>query len=177
MAQKRRGCLAIFFPRKGVNPETVALSSAAERLPLAFPYRPRKSMLSAAELVFYNVLKTAIGARFVILLKVGVSDLCEITSREVNQAAFNRIAAKRVDFVLCDPITLAPAVAIELDDSTHYRRDRAERDAFVNEVFRVIGVALIRHRVQSSYDPAALARWIDASLPPPSTRRPLRPAS
>ena len=74
MAQKR-GCLAIFFPRKGVNPETVALSSAAERLPLAFPYRPRKSMLSAAELVFYNVLKTAIGARFVILLKVGVSDL------------------------------------------------------------------------------------------------------
>ena len=104
MAQKRRGCLAIFFPRKGVNPETVALSSAAERLPLAFPYRPRKSMLSAAELVFYNVLKTAIGARFVILLKVGVSDLCEITSREVNQAAFNRIAAKRVDFVLCDPV-------------------------------------------------------------------------
>ena len=175
MAQDRRGCLAVFFPRKGVNREIVALSAAAEKLPVAFPYAPRKSMLTAVELAFYNVLKEAVDDRFVILLKVGLSDLCEITSREVNQAAFNRISSKHVDFVLCDPVTLAPVVAIELDDSTHYRRDRADRDAFVDKLFRTIGVALIRHRVQARYDADALARWIDASLPP--SRRPLRPAS
>ncbi len=70
-----------------------------------------------------------------------------------------------VDFVLCDPVTLAPVVAIELDDLTDYPRDRADRDAFVNQLFRVIGVALIRQRVQVTYDPDAIARWIDAALP------------
>jgi uncharacterized protein DUF2726 len=137
---------------------------------LSFPYR-RKSLLSPAELAFYNVLKAAVGDRFIILLKVGVRDLCEITRREVNQAAFNRVAAKRVDFVLCEQVTLHPVVAIDLDDATRLDRDRAKRDIFMNELFRVIGVALIRHRVQVAYDPAALERWVDSALAT------LRPAS
>src|SRR5438094_2936026 len=93
-----------------------------------FPFR-RKSVLSPVELEFYNVLKLAVSDRFLILLKVGVRDLCEITNRDVNQAAFNRVADDKMDFVLCDQATLAPVVAIELDDSTLYPRDRAERDA------------------------------------------------
>jgi hypothetical protein len=147
----------------------------------SFPYR-RKSLLSPAELEFYNVLKLAVGDRFLILLKVGVRDLCEITHREVNQAAFDRLAAEQMDFVLCDQTTLAPVVAIELDDSTLYARDRAERDAFMKELFRVIGVALIHQRVQMGYDPAAIARWVDAALArsggaAPQSPTPLRPAS
>jgi len=129
----------------------------------SFPYR-RKSLLSPAELEFYNVLKLAVGDRFLILLKVGLRDLCEITNREVNQVAFDRLAAEQMDFVLCDQTTLAPMVAIELDDSTLYARDRAERDAFMNELFRVIGVALIHQRVQARYDPMAIARWVDAAV-------------
>ena len=137
---------------------------------VSFPFR-RKSLLSAAELAFYNVLKTAVGDRFVILLKVSVGDLCELTKQAANRAAFNRIATKQIDFVLCDHTTLAPVVAIELDDSTSLPRDRAQRDAFVNELFRTIGVALINQRVQSRYDPAAIERWVDAALAR------LRPAS
>jgi hypothetical protein len=148
---------------------------------LSFPFR-RKSLLSPAELVFFNLLKTAVGDRFVILLKVGVPDLCEITTREKNKAAFNQVADKQIDFVLCDQTTLAPVVAIELDDSTLYARDRAERDTFMKELFRVIGVALIHQRVQTGYDPAAIARWVDAALArsggaAPQSPTPLRPAS
>jgi hypothetical protein len=138
--------------------------------------------LSPAELEFYNVLKLAVGDRLLILLKVGVRDLCEITHREVNQGAFDRLADEKMDFVLCDQTTLAPVVAIELDDSTLYARDHAERDAFMKELFRVIGVSLIHQRVQMGYDPAAIARWVDAAqtrpggAAPPSPT-PLRPAS
>jgi hypothetical protein len=137
--------------------------------------------LSPAELEFYNVLKLAVGDRFLILLKVGVRDLCEITHREVNQAAFDRLADEKMDFVLCDQTTLAPVIAIELDDSTLYARNRAERDTFMKELFRVIGVALIHQRVQMGYDPAAIARWVDAALArsggAPQAPKPLRPAS
>src|SRR5256885_2904845 len=132
----------------------------------SFPYR-RKSLLSPAELEFYNVLKLAVGDGFLILLKVGVRDLCEITNREVNHSAFNRVAAEQMDFVLCDLTTLAPVVAIELDDSTLYPRDRAERDTFMKELFRVIGVALIHQRVQARYDPVAVGRWVDAAAARP----------
>jgi len=110
-----------------------------------------------------------------------VRDLCEITKGVVNQAAFNRVADEKMDFVLCDQATLAPVVAIELDDSTLYPRDRAERDAFMKELFRVIGVSLIHQRVQAHYDPAAITRWVDAALArsggaAPTTPTPLRPA-
>ena len=146
----------------------------------SFPYR-RKSLLSPAELEFYNVLKLAVGDRFLILIKVGLRDLCEITNREVNQVAFDRLAAEQMDFILCDQTTLAPVVAIELDDSTLYARDRAARDTFMKEFFRVIGVALIHQRVQMGYEPAAISRWIDAAQPrpggaAPQSPTPLRPA-
>src|SRR5438105_1342592 len=182
MADEKRGCLGFLFPRAVASVDRTTITSVLSKVaPPSFPYR-RKSLLSPAELAFYNVLKLAVGDRFLILLKVGVRDLCEITNREVNQAAFNRIAAKHVDFVLCDQVTLAPVVAIELDDSTHYRRDRAERDAFMNELFRVIGLALIHQRVQMGYDPGAIERWVDAALArlgpaAPHSPAPLRPAS
>ena len=166
--EKRRWFGFVFPPGDGSGS---ALTSIAAKVgPISFPYR-RKSLLSGAELVFYNALKDAVGDRFLILLKTSVRDLCEITHRDVNQAAFNRVAAKQVDFVLCDKATLAPVVAIELDDSSHYERHSADRDAFMNELFRVIGVALIRHRVQATYDAAAIERWVDSALAR------LRPAS
>ena len=148
---------------------------------ISFPFR-RKSLLSPAELAFYNVLKTAVGDRFVILLKVSVRDLCELTKQASNQAAFNRVANRQIDFVLCDQSTLAPVVAIELDDSTKLPRDLAERDVFLNELFRVIGVGLIRHRVQPGYNPDAIAQWVEAAVrrshgTAPLSPKPLRPAS
>jgi uncharacterized protein DUF2726 len=169
VADEKRGWLGL--PGRAAEPARSVISAIASKVaPISFPYR-RKSLLSPAELAFYNALKAAVGDRFIILLKVGVRDLCEITHQEVKQAAFNRVAAKQVDFVLCDQTTLSPVVAIELDDSTNLPRDRAERDVFMNELFRVIGVALIRHRVQTVYDTAAIDRWVQAALAR------LRPAS
>ena len=44
------------------------------------------------------------------------------------QAWRNRIHAKHIDFVLCDPGNLQPILCIELDDPSHNRPDRIERD-------------------------------------------------
>jgi uncharacterized protein DUF2726 len=180
VAREKRGWFGFVFPSVGAGGSAIQ-SVAAKIGPITFPYR-RKSLLSPTELVFYNVLKEAIGDRFLILLKVGVRDLCEITNGELNHSAFNRVAAEQMDFVLCDLASLIPVVAIDLDDSTLYPRDRAERDSFMNDLFRVIGVSLIRQRVQARYDPAAIARWVDAAASRPGgaapvSPRPLRPAS
>ena len=139
-------------------------------------------MLTAAELAFYNVLLEAIAGRFVVLLKVGILDLFEITNRALDQKALRGLGSTRVDFLLCDRAKLRPLVAIELDDATQLPREHAERDALMTGVLRTVGVALIRQRVQASYDAETISRWIDAAMPrspgPTSfSDTPLRPAS
>lgn len=117
MAPEKRGWFGQLFPGAGEG-RSVITSIASKVGPIKFPYR-RKSLLSPVEIAFYNVLRAAVEDRFVILLKVGVRDLCEITHRHVNPAAFNRVATRQVDFVLCDQTTLSPVVAIELDASVN----------------------------------------------------------
>jgi hypothetical protein len=143
-------------------------------------FRGRGSVLSGPELLFYEALKEAVGDEFVILLKVGLLDLCEIAHREVDRKRVEQLATQNADFALCDRTTLAPVVAIELDDAKIYGRERAEREAVVDEFFRVIGVTLIRQRVQTAYDPAGIGRWVRAAASrsrPPLPSAPLRPAS
>ena len=169
-----------FFGARGRTDPTSASAGLHKASPFTFPYRGRRSVLSGPELDFYQALKDAVAGDYVILLKVGLLELCEITSQEVNTGAVDQLASKHVDFVLCDPSTLAPVVAIELDDSRHYGRERAEREGFIDEFFRVIGVALIRQRVQPSYDRGGLASWVHAAAlrsRPHVPTEPLRPAS
>ena len=40
-----------------------------------------------------------------------------------------------MDFVICDNRTLQPRLVVELDDATHKRNDRTDRDKFVDSAF------------------------------------------
>jgi hypothetical protein len=77
---------------------------------------------------------------------------------------FNRISAKHVDFLLCDPSDVSPVLAIELDDATHERADRRRRDAFLDEAFASAGLPLARFRAGTAYDPAQLADEIAEAI-------------
>ncbi len=142
--------------------------------PTAFPYRLRDDFLSAAELSFCQVLRTVVGSRMQICPKVGLGDLffAETGDRQKNRAFANRIDRKHVDFVLCEPQTLRPLVAVELDDRSHEREDRQQRDAFVEGVFAAAGLPLVRVPVRSGYPP-----WeLEAKLAPYLTRVAVPPA-
>ena len=55
-----------------------------------------------------------------------------------------------------DLLTLKPVLVIELDDRSHQRVDRQERDAFVEELFQSTGIPLLRIRTTAAYDPFAI---------------------
>lgn len=124
-------------------------SSARGRATL--PYQRRVTFLSPAEITYYRMLQMIYGDRFVIMAHVRVLDLCDVVDRDFNQAALTKIDRRRVDFVLCDPKTFSPVVAIELDDASHDTPYRRRGDAFLDEVFRVIGLRLVRQRVRLEY--------------------------
>jgi very-short-patch-repair endonuclease len=97
---------------------------------------------------------------------VRIADLIAVTSsnRSARAKVFWSIAAKHVDFVLADHETLRPRIAIELDDSSHRRADRQERDALVNEIFRRAELPLLRFTAQASYDRHELLSRIDGAV-------------
>jgi hypothetical protein len=133
------------------------------RTPVVFPYQ-RKPFLTPAEIAYYRMLRMIFADRYLIFAQVRVVDLCEVLDRPVNQGAVNRIDRRHVDFVLCHPRTFKPMVAIELDDSTHDRPYRRRKDAFLDEVFRVIGMKLVRQRVRLVYSHDEVAQKVEAAL-------------
>ena len=89
----------------------------------------------------------------------------------LRRPALNAVMAKSIDFVICDVLTLDPVAAIEVDDRSHLLPERRDRDAFVNAVFAVIGLPLLRVKAQRTYSVAelrALFAHADLSSPPQS---------
>ncbi|MBI3553007.1 MAG: DUF2726 domain-containing protein [Elusimicrobia bacterium] len=120
----------------------------------AFPYR-RVELFSKGERAFLSVLEEAVGEKYKILGKVRLADLLNV-SAEVERgswkAAMNKIQSKHIDFVLCRKEDYSVAFAIELDDRTHERGDRRERDSFVEAACKAARLPLLRFSAQAHYD-------------------------
>ncbi|MGH7242876.1 MAG: DUF2726 domain-containing protein, partial [Phycisphaerales bacterium] len=56
----------------------------------------------------------------------------------------------------------------ELDDKSHTREDRQQRDDFVNRALQAAGIPLLRIPAASTYNPAALEQLIRAAINPVS---------
>jgi hypothetical protein len=74
---------------------------------------------------------------------------------------FRKIAAKHIDFLLVEPDRLEPVLAIELDDSSHSRSDRRERDQFLDELFGIVNFPLLRVKAAPSYSPRQILRAVE----------------
>ena len=106
-----------------------------------------KTILTDREYEFYTRLRpVADEYGLTVLMKVRLADLLEPKPRDENplwMECFNKIKAKHIDFALADRDTNIIAL-IELDDSTHAREDRTERDIFVNAILENTGYTLLR---------------------------------
>ena len=80
---------------------------------------------------------------YMICPKVRLLDIIEpIKGHRKYKTLFYKVQAKHVDFVICDQNVHIKAI-LELDDSTHKREDRQERDKFVDEILQSVGYRVI----------------------------------
>lgn len=129
------------------------------------PYERMPALLTAAERDFYTMLRDAAPAGCQVFAQVSLAGLVQVKPwARQNYTHFNRIQAKRLDFVLVDAATLAPRLVIELDDASHDRADRRERDAFLDEVLAGVGLPILHQRWQRRYNPHALTAQIAAAM-------------
>ena len=179
------GCLGAILRMFGINGGEA--SQAAEQL----PYRLRDDFLSPAEKSFYYALTSAVGTQATVCPKVNLSDIFFVTRPNENQSARGRISQKHLDFLLCEPSSMRPFLGVELDDSSHARRDRQARDDLVNDVFKAANLPLVHVAVRNGYDlsellsvlapylqsgppqvpPAPIASVLQTSTAPPVCRK------
>jgi hypothetical protein len=160
------GCLTALLQFFGLgNQKDIRRTTTTVDLePETLPYLVRDDFFSNAEASFYRVLKNMAADHLVICPKVSLAEIFYVSRPNENGAYFNKINRKHVDFLLCDPTTLKPRLAIELDDSSHKREDRMERDDFVDEVFAAAGLSLMRVPVQAAYNTSELAELFKSTL-------------
>jgi len=131
-----------------------------------YPYTLRDDFLSQAELNFYRVLASVVSPELTICTKVSLGDLFYAKTQDASawRIYTNKIDRKHVDFLLCSSQTMRPQAGIELDDGSHRRADRQSRDKFVNRVFEVAGLPLLRVPVKRGYAPNELRTLIERQL-------------
>lgn len=106
----------------------------------------KKYLLTKNEYYFYGKLKCiAEKYNLQILAKIRLADLVE-TEKELPYKErgkyFNKIKSKHIDFVLVDNMKVV--LLIELDDNSHQKQKRIERDDFLNAVLNKVGYNFIR---------------------------------
>jgi very-short-patch-repair endonuclease len=145
MSSQKPGCLAALFGIRA-KPQSV------------FPYKAKPYFFSNAEASFYHLLLQMTGENIIVFPHVALRDLVTITG--INKSDYykyyNQIDRKQIDFLLVDAKNLKPMLVIELDDSSHQRPDRVQRDIFVEKVLTISRIPFVRIPVKQSHDPKEL---------------------
>jgi Protein of unknown function (DUF2726) len=109
-------------------------------------YSRRSALLSAPELKFFHTHQRITESQFALLAKVRLADLVYVHGLNGRRwwRAFAQLSQKHVDFVVADPTTFQVLAAIELDDRSHDRPERRQRDQLINGVFLQAHIPLLR---------------------------------
>ena len=155
------GCLLAIMKQFSGNGE--ARTQPAE--PLSYPYQVKDKLITDAERSFYGVLKLAAPKDLVVFPQICFDNFLSVKHGTQNyQAASNKIRQKHVDFLLCESETLRPILAIELDDSSHKRKRRQERDRFVDQALDAAGFPILHITAARSYNTQELAKLIRKAI-------------
>ena len=148
------GCLSILLPF--LNLDDREKKKRSETL----PYRLRDDFLSAAEFSFYKVLESLLGSQLTIQSKVRLGDIFFVSRPNENRSYFGKISQKHIDFLICDAKIMQPIFGIELDDSSHDRKDRQTRDNFIDRVFKTANLPLLHFPARRDYNTREIADTI-----------------
>ncbi len=130
-----------------------------------YKYARKDFLISRVEHEFFDILGEILGNKYHIFTQVHLPTI--IDHKIVGQtwkAAFSHINGKSVDFVICDKVNIKPLLAIELDDKSHDRLDRIERDSEVERMLHEAGMPLLRFRNDGSFNKEEISRLIFEKL-------------
>ena len=158
-------------------PEQKTMSVKVQEQPVErLPYRLRESFMSTPELALLRALQEMIGRHYVICPKVSLNDIFYIVRPNENVHFFNKIFRKHVDFLLCDPNTLKPAIGVELVKPVS-RNETRDADQFMNDLFLSAGLPLVHVLSSDRYVQSDLTELFQLAIMKVQDTKPLRVAA
>lgn len=116
-----------------------------------FPYYKKKFFFSPREREYFLLLSQTIKElywdKYVIFWRVRIADILKVDKKLYYERRdykyFNQISNKHIDYLICSNEYFNPLLAIELQDSSHLRADRARSDIFKQKAFEAVWLPLI----------------------------------
>ena len=109
---------------------------------IEFVYKKKEFLLTKNELYFYSFLKDILKWKYTIMCNVRLIDI--LTPIWENKFIWrSKIIQKHIDFLICTNWYLNPVLAIELNDSSHKKIKRYERDNFLDLAFQSAWLPLL----------------------------------
>ena len=110
-----------------------------------YKYYAKSYVMTSRENECFKILNEIFSSKWFVVPQVHLSALLDYRVKGQNwNAAFRHINGKSVDFVLIGKESYKVICAIELDDSTHSKPDRIERDVEIERMFKEAGIPLAR---------------------------------
>ena len=136
--------------REGRSPRQRQNVARADR---KYAYKCKWYPLTKSELRFFHTLLGVVHNFYYVVPQVHLSNLLDHKTWGQNwRGALSRIQRKSVDYVICSRRELTPVCAVELDNPSHNKPDRVERDKLVEALFKEAGIPLIRIKTQEQDD-------------------------
>ena len=110
-----------------------------------YKYYAKSYVMTSRENECFKILNEIFSSKWFVVPQVHLSALLDYRVKGQNwNAAFRHINGKSVDFVLIGKESYKVICVIELDDSTHSKPDRIERDVEIERMFKEAGIPLAR---------------------------------
>ena len=110
-----------------------------------YKYYAKSYVMTSRENECFKILNEIFSSKWFVVPQVHLSALLDYRVKGQNwNAAFRHINGKSVDFVLIGKESYKVICVIELDDSTHSKPDRIERDVEIERMFKEAKIPLAR---------------------------------
>ena len=130
-----------------------------------YKYYAKSYVMTSRENECFKILNEIFSSKWFVVPQVHLSALLDYRVKGQNwNAAFRHINGKSVDFVLIGKESYKVVCAIELDDSTHSKPDRIERDVEIERMFKEAGIPLARISKFESMTKSEIAKVVTDAI-------------
>lgn len=102
-------------------------------------YRRKSTIMTRPEADAFMLLRSLFGEKYEIFPQIPLVAVID----KITQNSYRNELFRVIDFVVVDKQTFSPLILIELNDSSHMRADRQERDRKVREICSRAGLPLV----------------------------------
>ena len=141
---------------KGIKNNIEKFIKTKETKEIKQHYKKKLYLTTKTELEMYKILlEICTKYNLILFTQVVLYEIVQVNEKPFTREHakyFNKICSKSIDFVIADKETTRIRLCIELDDPTHKKKKRIQRDEFIDKLFEDLQIDLLRIKTCNEYN-------------------------